>query len=179
MAEINYSKALRCIGQDLERRGLKTFAIKRDGSHLLVFPCEPNGAAVIKVIRYTASDIEIIDRSGETRRGDRSSQGFFHRAQMLRAIGDYLDKYRSTLISISASAVDHTETPFRVEYISREGEHLIDDRPGSAIFDECVLMFQKRSASAEPPSPTARSRQCAQPRNKCPMTGDRRPTGRR
>jgi hypothetical protein len=31
-----------------------------------------------------------------------------------------------------------------VEYVTREGDHVVDDRPGSAIFDMCVLMVQKR-----------------------------------
>jgi hypothetical protein len=158
MSEINYSIALRCIGQDLERRGLKAFAIKRDGNHFVVLPNDPNGsAAVSTVIRYTPSDIEIIDRSGETRRGDRWTQEFLHRAQMLRSIGDYLDKYGSALISITYNAVDQADSPFRVEYITREGEHHIDDRPGTEIFDECVLMFQKRSKTAEVPRRTSRS----------------------
>lgn len=155
MSEVNYSIALRCIGQDLERRGLKTFAIKRDGSHFVVFPSDPKAAA--ERIRYTPADIEIMDRCGETGRGNQASQEFLHRAQMLRAIGDYLDKYGSTLISITYNDLEHTKSPFRVEYITREGERLIDERPDAAIFDECVLMFQKRSQMAGPRSGVARN----------------------
>jgi hypothetical protein len=155
MSEVNYSIALRCIGQDLERRGLKTFAIKRDGSHFVVLPSDPKAAA--ERIRYTPADIEIMDRCGETGRGNQASQEFLHRAQMLRAIGDYLDKYGSTLISITYNDLEHTKSPFRVEYITREGERLIDERPDAAIFDECVLMFQKRSQMAGPRSGVARN----------------------
>jgi hypothetical protein len=147
MSEVNYSVALRCIGQDLERRGLNAFVLKRDGSHYVVVRVDrAPDTAVPKVIRYTASDLEMIDRCGETQRGDKVRQEFLHRAQMLRAIGDYLDKYGSTLISIIYNYNDSAlrDSPFRVEYLTREGEHMIDDRPGAAIFDECVLMFQKR-----------------------------------
>ena len=63
---------------------------------------------------------------------------------MLRAIGDYLDKYGSNLIRISNNDVGIEDSLFRVEYVTREGEHVVDDRPGSAIFDMCVLMVQKR-----------------------------------
>jgi hypothetical protein len=146
MSEINYSIALRCIGQDLERRGLKTFNIRRDGNHFVVFPDNAaSPAAPREMIRYTPSDLEMMDRCGEIQRGNQADQEFFHRTQRLRAIGDYLDKYGSTLISISYGDVERAQPEFRVEYITREGEHLIDDRADAAIFDECVLMFQKRS----------------------------------
>jgi hypothetical protein len=147
MAEINYSIALRCIGQDLERRGLKTFVIKREGSHFVVLPAEQkHPGALQEILRYTPSDIERTDRCGEIQRGNEATLDFLHPAQMLRAIGDYLDKYGSNLVSITCTGVASVEAPFRVEYITREGEHLIDDRPGAAIFDQCVLMFQKRTA---------------------------------
>lgn len=155
MSEVNYSIVLRCIGQDLERRGLKSFAINRDGSHFVVYPGDPKAAA--ERVRYTPADIELMDRCGETGRGNQATQEFLHRAQMLRAIGDYLDKYGSTLISITYNDLEHTESPFRVEYITREGERLIDERPDAAIFDECVLMLQKRSQMAGPRSGAARN----------------------
>jgi hypothetical protein len=148
MSDVSYSTTLRCVAQELERRGLKSFAIKRDGSHFVVAAGDGNAAAPQETVRYTPSDIEIMDRRGETQRGQPANLEFLHRAQMLRAIGEHLDKYRSTLISITAAEEASSESPFRVEYITREGEHIIDDRPGAAIFDQCVLMLQKRSAAA-------------------------------
>jgi hypothetical protein len=151
MSEVNYSIALRCIGQDLEWRGLTTFTIRREGSHFVVFSsCKDARAAAPETVRYTPSDIEIVDRSGETRRGSQANRQFFHRTQMLRAIGDHLDKYDSILISITYDEVDPNKSPLRVEYITREGEHVIDDRPGAALFDTCVLMFQKRGQIPRP-----------------------------
>jgi hypothetical protein len=150
MSEINYSTALRCIGQELERRGQRTFAIKREGSHYVVSSAISQWSVPAQeIVRYTPSDIEIMDRCGETQRGNKISHEFMHPAQLLRVIGDYLDKYASTLIAIIYNDnAEATESPFRVEYITREGAHLIDDRPGAALFDECVLMFQKRSETA-------------------------------
>lgn len=157
MSDISYSSALRCIGQDLERRGLKTFAIRRDGSHFVVLASDGRApVAAREIVRYTPSDIEMMDRYGETRRGNHAKAEFLHRTQMLRAIGEYLDKYGSTLISITPAEVQSKESPFRVEYITREGERIVDDRPGAAIFDECVLMFQKRSQLAVTPNSSVR-----------------------
>jgi hypothetical protein len=157
MSYITYSMALRCIGQDLERRRLSTFTIKRDGSQFVVFASGGKAPATTQeIVRYTASDIELMDRCGETQRGETANPEFLHRAQMLRAIGEYLDKYSSTLISITAVEVQSNESPFRVEYITREGERVIDDQPGAAIFDQCVLMFQKRSPTTAAGNPSAR-----------------------
>lgn len=145
MAEVSYATALRCIGQDLERRGLQTFEILRERSHFIVLCADQElPAARPEALQYTPADIEILDRSGEGQRSKNSAREFLNQGQMLRAIGDYLDKYGSTLIRISKSNVESEEPFFRVEYISREGENVIDDRPGAAIFDMCVLMYQKR-----------------------------------
>jgi hypothetical protein len=146
MSVVNYSVALRCIGQDLERRGLKTFDIKREGSSFIAVygHQEPASAAKPENVHYTPADIEILDRCGEGQRGKYVDKNFMNSAQILRAIGDHLDKYGSNLIRITNNDTRAEAPLFRVEYITREGEHVIDDRPGAAIFDMCVLMYQKR-----------------------------------
>jgi len=145
MSEVMYAVALRCIGQDLVQRGIKTFDIKREGSHFTaVCGYQEPPAGTTEIIRYTPADIEFLDRSGESQRGKEADKEFLHQAQMLRAIGDYLDKYSSNLIRISNNDVGIEDSLFRVEYVTREGDHVVDDRPGSAIFDMCVLMVQKR-----------------------------------
>jgi len=145
MSEVSYSFALRCIGQDLVGRGLRTFEIKPEGSHFIAVCGDSQiPANATETIRYTPADIEFLDRAGESQRGKRTEKEFLHQAQMLRAIGDYLDKYDSTLIRITQNDKPSTECPFCVEYSTREGEQVIDDRPGTAIFDMCVLMVQKR-----------------------------------
>lgn len=157
MAEVKYSIALRCIGQDLVQRGLRTFDIKREGSHFIALcgnqepPC-----ATTETIRYTPADIEFLDRSGESQRGESAEKAFLHQAQTLRAIGDFLDKYDSALIHITNNAVQLEESLFRVEYVTREGEHIVDDSPGSAIFDMCVLMVQNRKQKTTLNGRTAR-----------------------
>jgi hypothetical protein len=148
MSEVNYSTALRCIGQDLQRRRISIFTLKREGSHFVVCPEAPSAGSLLPgVLRYTPSDLEIMERCGESQRGVRKAEHFLHCAQMLRVIGEHLDKYGSTLLSISCNQRAPADPPFRVEYVTREGEHVIDDRPGTAIFDQCVLMFQKRRRS--------------------------------
>jgi len=148
MSAVSYSMALRCIGQDLERRGLKTFDIQRDGSNLSVI-YRPGAAKAAVTLQYTPADIEILDRCGETYRGKTATNEFLNAIQTLRVIGDYLDKYASTLIRITNSEAAVHAPLFKVEYVTREGDHVVDDGPGSAIFDMCILMVQKRRRMAE------------------------------
>jgi hypothetical protein len=146
MSEINYSIALRCIGEDLQRQGIKAFDIMRDGDlYIVLCGHQQPPATMPATIRYTSAEIAVLDRHGEERRGKKTNNEFLNQAQMLRAIGDHLDKYDSNLIRVTNNSVDLEEYLFRVEYITREGEHVVDDRPGSAIFDMCILMYQKRS----------------------------------
>jgi hypothetical protein len=145
MSAVKYATALRCIGQDLVRRDMKTFEITVEGGHFVL--CGRSSAVsgdVPEVIRYTPADIELLDRSGECQRGQPAEKAFLHEAQMLRAIGEHLDKYNSVLIRVAKSKELPTECPFQIEYCTREGEQIIDDRPGTALFDMCVLMVQKR-----------------------------------
>ncbi len=145
MTAVNYSITLRCIGQDLQRRGLNSFDLRMEGDDFIaVCGGQELPASAPQTVRYTPTDIETGHRQGEQQRGKASNKEFLHQAQMLRAIGEYLDKYGSTLIRITNNDVELEGSLYRVEYLTREGEHVIDDRPGSAIFDMCVLMYQKR-----------------------------------
>ncbi len=145
MSVVKYSIALRCIGQDLQRRALKSFDLRVEGEDFIVVSgAQELPASTPQSIRYTPANIESSHRHGEEERGKAAKKEFLHQAQMLRAIGEYLDKYDSTLIRITNNDVELEEALFRVEYLTREGEHVLDDRPGSAIFDICVLMYQKR-----------------------------------
>jgi hypothetical protein len=159
MSRVSYTLALRCIGQDLVRRGLKTFEIKPEGGHFMVRPGDGSGSVEARqVIRYTPAAIDLIDRAGEAHRGKISDSEFLHQAQMLRAIGDYLDRYNSTLIRIAKIQEDFAECPFRVEYRTREGDEIVDDRPGTVIFDMCVLMVQKRRQQGAMKTPAVKPR---------------------
>ena len=70
-AKFDFSMALRNIGQDLARRGLKSFDIRFDGEEFIAL-CgyqEPPAATPVE-LKYRPSDIEELDEAGENRRGD-------------------------------------------------------------------------------------------------------------
>ena len=143
---INYSTALRCIGQDLEGRGLRTFDVISDTSGYIVLAgYQPPPAPMPVSLQYTPADILELDRAGREQRGTSSAtKEFVSLVQILRAIGGYLDKNQARLIRISNNEAPGSSPSFSVEYETKEGERIVDDRDGSAIYDMCVSMYKQR-----------------------------------
>jgi hypothetical protein len=142
----NYATSLRCIGQDLERRGLKAFDIRFEGDEFVAqcgYQAPPAPTPVN--IQYTFKDIQDLDSAGEARHGELSSgKEFFSQSQIFRAVGGYLDKSGARLVRLTNNHGAGREQNFRVEYITRDGERMVDDRPGSALYDMCVMMYKQR-----------------------------------
>jgi hypothetical protein len=146
MRRMKYADALRCIAQDLERRGLKAFDIHLARNEY-VANCgyqEPPAPTPV-TIQYTLKDLEELDRVGEGKRGERSpAKEFLNQIQIFRTIGGYLDKNEARLIRITNNEALGKDSVFKVEYVTRDGEHMIDDRAGSALYDMCVVMYKQR-----------------------------------
>jgi hypothetical protein len=143
---VNYSTALRCIGQDLESRGLRTLDIILDTTGYIVLAGSQVPPAPMPVsLQYTPADILELDSAGQEQRGTSSStKDFVSLVQILRAIGGYLDKNQARLIRISNNEAPGSSPSFSVEYETKEGERIVDDRDGSAIYDMCVSMYKQR-----------------------------------
>ena len=143
---VNYSTALRCIGQDLESRGLRTLDIILDTTGYIVLAGYQVPPAPMPVsLQYTPADILELDSAGQEQRGTSSStKDFVSLVQILRAIGGYLDKNQARLIRISNNEAPGSSPSFSVEYKTKEGERIVDDRDGSAIYDMCVSMYKQR-----------------------------------
>jgi hypothetical protein len=143
---VNYSEILRVIGQDLEIRGIKAFEIRDEGEKILVqcgYQMPP--AATPVTLSYTTRDIRELRPQGEEKRGQASERrDFFTLSQTLRAIGGFVDQQKGRLIRLSNNDFSGTDVVFRIEYETRAGERLIDNRSGSAIYDLCVNMYKRR-----------------------------------
>jgi hypothetical protein len=146
MRRMKYADALRCIAQDLERRGLRTFDV-RLAQDEYVANCgyqEPPAPTPV-TIHYTVKDLEELDHVGEGKRGEPApAKEFLNQIQIFRTIGDYLDKNEARLIRITNNEAPGKDSVFKVEYVTRDGEHMIDDRAGSALYDMCVVMYKQR-----------------------------------
>jgi hypothetical protein len=142
----SYSEILRVIGQDLEIRGIKAFDIRDQGERIFV-QCgyQDPPAATPVTLYYTLRDIEELKPQGVEKRGQPSEQGdFFTLSHTLRAIGGYVDQKKARLLRLSNNDCAGADSGFRIEYQTREGERLVDDRSGAAIYDLCVNMYKRR-----------------------------------
>ena len=146
MPKFDYATALRCIGQDLERRGLKCFDVRCEGMDYIVqcgYQAPPAPTPV--TIYYRPADIAELDKSGAEQRGKVSPpKDFLNQAQIFRTIGGYLDKNEARLTRLANNQSAAKDATLVVEYIDRDREHVVDDRTGSAIYDLCVAMYKQR-----------------------------------
>lgn len=146
MPRIKYATALRCIAQDLERRDLKTFNIRLRGNEYIVDGGYQEPPAPTPVtIQYTFKDLDELDRVCESKRGEPAPvKEFLNQVQIFRTIGGYLDKNEALLLRITNNDTPGKDSIFKVEYITRDGELMVDDRAGSALYDMCVTMYKQR-----------------------------------
>jgi hypothetical protein len=160
VASIKCATALRCIGQDLEQRGLKSFDVRLEGTSYVAqcgYQSPPSPTPV--TIKYTSKDLQDFERSGEGKRGESSSaREFLSQAQIFRTIGNYIDKNKAFLIRITNNDVSGSDSLFKVEYLTRDGERVVDDRAGAAIYDMCVTMYKQRGKMTGTEGPLARWR---------------------
>jgi hypothetical protein len=147
---VSYSEVLRVIGQDLEIRGIKAFDLQYEGEKILVqcgYQMPP--AATPVTLSYTPRDIKELRLQGEAKRGQSIEQSdFFTLSQTLRAIGRHVDQKKARLARLSNNDFPGGDVVFRIQYKTREGEHVIEDRSGSAIYDLCVTMYKRRGKLA-------------------------------
>jgi hypothetical protein len=148
MFRSKYAAILRCIAQDIERRGLKTFDIRllASGKEYLVEGGYQEPPAPTPVtIHYTLKDLDELEHAGVARRGGAApARDFLNQIQVFRTIGGYLDKNEARLIRITNNTPSGKEALYQVEYVTRDGDHMVDDHTGSALYDMCVTMYKQR-----------------------------------
>ena len=146
MSQLSYATALRCIGQDLDRRGIKSFDIEFEANSF-VARCgyqEPPAPTPV-TIHYRPVDLQEIDQANAERRGNPGpSKEFLNQEQILRTIGGYLDRLEARFIRITNNESPAAEPAVMVEYVTREGERVCAGRAGSELYDMCVAMYKQR-----------------------------------
>src|SRR5262245_31295645 len=146
MPRINFAMALRCIGQDMERRGIKSYDIHLEGNEYVVLGGykEPPSATPV-TIHYRSTDIADLDDAGVAKQGTAMpAKGFLNQEQILRTVGGFLDKSEARLIRVTNNESPAVEPIVKFEYLTRDGERVVAERNGSAIYDMCVSMYKQR-----------------------------------
>lgn len=141
----NYAGALRCIGQALQNLDIEVFEIKTHADEFRVIGGDPNPpyTALIE-LKFPAQNIEILDREGKARRGQSATEIRFDSVpEMLRGVGEYLDRKRGYLRRVDNSS--SSDATVDIEYQTRAGDVQADNLPTSYIRETCVHMYKRRT----------------------------------
>ncbi len=146
MAVINYSKALRAIGQDLEIRDIKSLDLRyRDNNYIVQCGYQPPPSPIPVTLHYSSEDVDRLDREGQQKR--RASPGgteLLTLSHLLKGIGGYLEKRKARLLRISNNDSRGSAGVFTIEYETAGGERVVEERSVSSIYDLCVNMYRQR-----------------------------------
>ena len=136
-----HAKSLRVIGQSLEVAKLPAFELEMDGSNYVVTSDSltktgewilrhalsandiseqsPRQSTVTRSIPFSPADIARLDYQAEKRRNDSSphTQAYGRLSQLLRALGDHLDRTQ-----VSAFHISWTSDSVSVDFQSMDGQ---------------------------------------------------------
>lgn len=143
----DYSSALRCIGQALEKQDIEVFDLKCD-DHGFSLECGDTTAPYLTLIelRYSFDDIESLDREGKAKRGGSFKMVDFNGLpEILRAVGRYIDNKNADLMRISNSEWSNTKDSLQLEYETRDGHRRMEDFSMASIYDIMVRMYKDRA----------------------------------
>ena len=146
MGRITFATALRCIGQDLQRRSIKSFDIRFEANEYTAL-CgyqEPPAATPV-TIRYRTLDIADLDDSGSEKQGQPvPATDFLNLVQILRTVGGFLDKNKARLIRVTNNEPSSSEPCVKIEYLNHDGERVLANHTGMALYDLCVAIYKQR-----------------------------------
>jgi hypothetical protein len=149
----NYAGALRCIGQALQNQDIEVFELRTDVDEFRLQGGDPNPPYVALIeLRFSIEAIKILDREGQTRRGQ-SNAGirFDSLPEILRAVGEYVDHQRGHLRRFSNSSSSNIYDPtFEVEYDTRAGDVRSENLAMSFVRESAVRMYKKRTLLSNP-----------------------------
>jgi hypothetical protein len=157
----NYAGALRCIGQTLQTQELAAFELRNYANEFRLLAGDPNPpyTALIE-LSFSSERIKILDREGQARRGRSTVDVRFDSLpEMLRAVGEYVDRQREHLRRVDNSGPSIAEQPaVEVEYQTRAGDVRTENLTMGAIRETSVLMYKKRTRLSNPISILTRQR---------------------
>ncbi|MGH7796190.1 MAG: hypothetical protein ACREQ2_15065 [Candidatus Binatia bacterium] len=157
----HYAGALRCVGQALQDRNIEVFDLKNHTNDFRVQGGDPNPPYIGLIeVSFSTEDIKILDREGQTKRGQSSGEVRFDSlAEVLRAVGEYIDNKRVHLRRVHNSGSPISDHPaVEIEYETRAGDVQLENLSMSFIREASVHMYKKRTRLSSPVSIFARRR---------------------
>jgi hypothetical protein len=143
------AEALRTIGHDLQLRGIKTYLVRCESDLFVVEGGYQSPPAITPVtLHYGPGDVEQLNRNSRERNDHLSAgQDFLSLSKILSAIATYVTDGGSRLLSICNTNSTETMPVVKVEYKTVQGDRVVDDLNGFAIYELCVSAYKRRRAT--------------------------------
>jgi len=138
----SYAQILRAIGQYLETAGLRYFDIRTEGKDYVVHPATSSES---QELRFTPSDIVRLEREGRAKRSDPSgTPDLSSISQILRAVGNYIDRKDGYLLEVSKGFPSRTGGVLRIQYRTAMDNRMREEFSASDMYGLCVRMHKQR-----------------------------------
>ena len=138
----SYAQILRAIGQDLESAGLRYFDIRTERKDYVVRPVT---SLESQELRFTADDIVRLEREGRGKQNDPSrTPDFSSISQILRAIGNHIDRNDGYLLGISKAFPSRSGGSISIHYRTAAGNRIKEEFSASGLYGLCVRMHKQR-----------------------------------
>jgi hypothetical protein len=168
---LSFAQSLRVIGESLEVQGISKFDLEKQGENYMLRvvsesategnflkkiaqrllrvgisakkPADP--AAVAQSRCYTPSDISRLVTQQQSRHGGLDAMpGAYKLAQVLRVVGDHLDRKEACAYTVSVSG--HSVS---VAYETGSGRQIHENFTTENLYDHAVQMYLRRSKRLE------------------------------
>lgn len=143
------SEALRAIGGDLDRRGIKAFLVRREADLYVVeagylWPPAP----MPLTLHYSLDDIEQLNQEAqENNNRDSAVKDFSTFSQTLWAVGTYLAVKEAHLLNVCNTASTEKMPILKIEYETAMADRIAEEIRGSAIYELCVSLYKLRGTA--------------------------------
>jgi hypothetical protein len=139
------SAALRCIGQSLEKQKIEGFDLKCDAGQFFL-QCQDPSAFRMMELRYSAQDIELLERDGQAKRGASFKMvDFDGLPETLRAIGKYVDDKGGHVLRVCNRDLSSTSVAVKLEYQTVDGRLQTEEISKASIYRTMMEMYKDRS----------------------------------
>jgi hypothetical protein len=142
-----YSYALRCIGQNLEGKDLKSLELKTQGDQFIIQGWSKNASNTMDVLkRYAPNDIRKLDEEGRAHRAIASRpSNLLSLSQVLRFCGSYVDRLGGRLTRVSWQDQTDKIQSITIQFEPcEEGRSTRGDPKVTMIEELCIHVYKQR-----------------------------------
>lgn len=177
-ADLNYSRLLRVIGQELEAKGISTCCLWAEPERFDVIGLCPGGANQVveagfwqrlrskkAAAGYTTVElsyaIDALLRLDELNQAKRTltlpRSDFLTLSEQLRTVGAIVDRRGGQLIRLDRTAYDGMICSFSVQYRMATGELITEEFSSPSLYDFSVQIFMMEKRRTQKPSSVSRA----------------------